>query len=170
MRTEYWKELLTGVGPCRFPTLDGGEREGVLPSIVFQTAWALVLKCYIATDSICFAYLITEDDSTGIRDLDATNPVPGLLICCTQLTEGSITNQLGEMQTKFDYGMPWKVRSSEIGEVLNVHDNQLFNTALSVNQQSRLAPVVEIDPLPGKGKAMKVRSYARCLFILGVAA
>jgi len=178
---EYRKELLRGTRPFRIPTLfdrahrAGEERatevllyetsrlmslcekERISPFVVFQTAWALVLRRYIPTDSICFVYLISEDGSTTIRNRETTRQPSGLLICRAQLIEDSIINQLRQMQDKFDDGMLWKVQSSaEITQTLN---DQLFNTAISVIQQSPLPSLTQYSsPLSDKGETTKVRS------------
>src|SRR2546421_616162 len=148
--TEYWKGLLKDVEPCYFPTLNDNEHseskarttevllhklcktrqllqlcelEGISPPVVFQLAWALVLKCYTSTDSICFACFVSEHDYTTNRDLGGINPLPGLLVCCAQLTNDPIINLLRELQAKFGSSKSQMVRTLvEIGQMVNIFD------------------------------------------------
>ncbi|KAI1406965.1 hypothetical protein F5Y13DRAFT_207113 [Hypoxylon sp. FL1857] len=85
--TDFWREHLRGVQPCRFPTLTS-QREGLIDwetksinlkipceklrsfaknhtidiSAIFRVAWGLLLRTYIGTDSICFGSRISGRD------------------------------------------------------------------------------------------------------------
>lgn len=185
---EYWRELLSGIEPCRFPTLNDRddlagetglsevllyeasqlmslcEREGILPFAVFQTAWAVVLRSYIHSDSVCFASFVSGQDSAVGGNPDATSPFSGLLICSTLLTEGLVVERLSEMQAKLDHGMPFMVQySAEISRVLNFPANELFNTGLSINSP---ASHTQTTFSPDNGKDIEVSDYSQRLSIV----
>ncbi|CBF87236.1 hypothetical protein AN9244.2 [Aspergillus nidulans FGSC A4] len=95
MSIDYWGSYLEAASPCHFPVLNDdiqGEnklhaltvdlkdakgihafcaRHNVTPAIVFQMAWALVLKAYTGQDDICFGYLTAGRDVPVLNISDA---------------------------------------------------------------------------------------------------
>jgi hypothetical protein len=88
-RNDYWNRYLADTNPCYFPSLIENSttetrrkrlpiqftddningrviefclKNGLAVNVVFKTAWALVLKFYIGSGSLCFGSVISVDD------------------------------------------------------------------------------------------------------------
>src|SRR6266496_4188432 len=85
----YWKKYLANAEPCYFPVIDDrtvshrversldvllidvaqlqyfGRKHQISLSDIFQTAWALVLHCYLRDNVACFGYLTFTDHGKG---------------------------------------------------------------------------------------------------------
>lgn len=97
----FWKNHLTGLEACHFPTLNDGinipetERKmctlrvdvpglaalqefcsgaGFTLPNAFHAAWALTLACYTGTDDVCFGYLVSGRDAALEGSEEAVGP------------------------------------------------------------------------------------------------
>jgi amino acid adenylation domain-containing protein/non-ribosomal peptide synthase protein (TIGR01720 family) len=161
----YWKEYLTGVEPCLFPSLSAKKRAekklashvlllkqkpqlqafcknaGVTASNVLQLVWGLVLRCYTGSDEICFGYLSSGRD-IPVRDIeDAVGAFINMLICRLNLADDlKLDEALQKMQTDFVRGMEHQTTSlAEVQHELGLSETSLFNTAFTFQRRSNIA-------------------------------
>ena len=155
----YWKNYLAELADCYFPTLNDDvaepselhevnmslEEEGVAminsycrkqnvtPAIVFQTAWALVLKAYTSSDDVCFGYLSAGRDAPIEHIQDTIGVYINMLICRLQLLPNKTTDDLvADVGNSFFEGLPHQYSSlAEIQHALSVNQ-PLFNTCMSL--------------------------------------
>lgn len=165
---KYWKERLTGVEPCVLPSL-GPEasrpgsvkngryvaveietgsslsrlcgEHGVTLSNIFQLAWALVLRAYTGSDTICFGFLTSgrEVPLSGIED--AVGPFISMLICRMDLDQkSSLLSMVRKAQQDFTDSLPRQhCPLGEIFHALGLKERSLFNTVMSLQHSSSVS-------------------------------
>ncbi|KAI9150478.1 Nonribosomal peptide synthase atnA [Paramyrothecium foliicola] len=158
----YWKDYLSGVEPCYFPSLNDGAKDprslqavdqqisraselqafcserGVTLSNVLQLVWALVLQAYTGLDDVCFGYLVAGRD-VPVRDIDeAIGVFINMLICRVHLNPAtSIGDVLQGVQKDLMESMLHKhVSLADIQHEMNTSSAPLFNTAYSFQRRS----------------------------------
>lgn len=110
----YWGKKLSAMEPCHFPrlaktvpaanehsvgvtTLELGnevvqriqrfcETQSVTPASLFQSAWALTLSAYTASDSVCFGYLASGRDFPIKGIMDSIGAFANVMICRTDIS------------------------------------------------------------------------------------
>jgi hypothetical protein len=164
---EYWTSYLENIQPSFIPTLpatndqgvdyqvvhismyatglyDFCEQKGITPASLFKTAWALVLRCYTNSESVCFGYLASGRDIP----LDGVSETVGvfitMLICRLNITPtASIEELLTEVQDDFVKSLPYQnCPLAEIQHRLGLSGESLFNTAISLQRSS---PEIEVS-------------------------
>ncbi|OCL14025.1 nonribosomal peptide synthase [Glonium stellatum] len=159
----YWKEFLTDVEPCLFPTLSDGEADsigtlsshiiklelmaelqafctevGVTMSNVLQLVWALVLRCYTGSDDVCFGYLASGRDMPVKNIEQAVGTFINMLVCRINLPDDL---ELGEALSKIqrDFANSMAHQSCSLAEVqheLGLSGISLFNTAFTYQKRA----------------------------------
>ncbi|KAH7329601.1 hypothetical protein B0I35DRAFT_507853 [Stachybotrys elegans] len=158
----HWKEYLSGVEPCYFPTLNDGTTEpralhaidqnisnaaglqqfctdnGVTLSNVLQLAWALVLQAYTGLDDVCFGYLVSGRDVPVDGIDEAIGVFINMLVCRVILNPESPTGEvLSNLQAHLLKGMQHKhVSLADIQHETHTANAPLFNTAYSFQRRS----------------------------------
>lgn len=156
----YWKNYLSGVEPCFFPTLNDGKlgkqehgsveinitdtttvhnfckRNGVTLSNVLQLAWALVLHCYVGTFDVSFGVIASGRD-IPVKNIDeAVGVFVNMLI--TRLTfsdETTLEKLLETLQTDSVNALTHQTCS--LAEVQNeLQLPALFNSAFTFQRRS----------------------------------
>ena len=153
----YWKSYLTEIEPTNFPTLvdaASNVRElrskripmddlsdiqtfcnlhGLTLANVFHTAWALTLRCYTASNDVCFGYLMSARDDAieGIEDL--VGYLVNMLVCRVTLSpETPLISVMQQVQTDLAHGQAHRQTAlSEVLHTLKLAGSSLFNTSLS---------------------------------------
>jgi amino acid adenylation domain-containing protein/non-ribosomal peptide synthase protein (TIGR01720 family) len=197
---DYWKNHLQGVQPCRFPVLDDGRtRASALQSVdvqlssltrdllvtfsdqygltvanVIQMAWALVLRIFSGTDSVCYGYLSSGRDAPLSDIENAVGPYIHMLVC-RQIFEAndSTLKALEIMQEDFLQAIPHQhVSLSEIQSALGLTGQKLFNTAMSFQRYPQteketlsLEAVYDFDPTEVNSFIRSVRYYKLILMV-----
>ncbi|KAL4747877.1 hypothetical protein BDW72DRAFT_196305 [Aspergillus terricola var. indicus] len=175
---DYWASYLEGASSCHFPVLNDdlhGEtklheltvdledakgihafcaRHNVTPAIVFQTAWALVLKAYTGQDDICFGYLTAGRDVPVLNISDAVGVFINMITYRIRLdTESTVSTVVKEAQCAFLKGLAHQHCSiAEIQHGLGM-SQPLFNTIMSL--QSAIGEEISGGP-PDKTISFKV--------------
>ena len=162
-RPASWNEYCQDIEPCIFPSLSTygatfiGEETVSLESFIspdlssfsqkhdvhryhiFQAAWALVLRCYVGSNSPCFALL--ESDTDGLyRKESSIPPRKCASVYCADVKSTKRVNELlfqlkkssesNESQTS--------VSLKGIDDVATLSGVSLFNTLLSVEASGDL--------------------------------
>ncbi|KAJ5816980.1 AMP-dependent synthetase/ligase [Penicillium robsamsonii] len=158
----YWKEYLTDVHPCVFPSIGLKEHavtssslklfpfsieigkelssfcrnHGITISSLLQVAWGFVLRAYTGSESVCFGYL---NACRGIPVQDAhdiSGPLINLLICRLNLTdELSVLSILAENHSAYAQSLDHQhCALAEVMHSLNLSGQPLFNTAMSLQK------------------------------------
>ncbi|PYH46508.1 nonribosomal peptide synthase [Aspergillus saccharolyticus JOP 1030-1] len=178
---DFWNTYLKDVQPCQFPILNDGreqvqalesidvelpgltkealsafsERYGITIANVVQTAWALVLRTYIGTESVCYGYLTSGRDAPLDGIEDAVGPFINMLVCRLDFDSNApALLALQKMQDGFLKGMTHQyVSLAEMQHALGVTAQGLFNTAMSFQRYSpdesmdlNLHTVYDYDP------------------------
>ncbi|PLB47169.1 acetyl-CoA synthetase-like protein [Aspergillus steynii IBT 23096] len=156
----YWKEYLEGVNACLFPSLcepsEGRksrgsttrsldrethsilrafcQQNGFTPANLFQLAWALILRCYTGSDTVCFGYLMSGRD-VPVEGADRTiGPFINLLVSRIHLgNEESLVTMM--QQNQADFVSSLNHQHSSLAQILRssgASADTLFNTVLSV--------------------------------------
>lgn len=160
----YWKEYLTDVYPCVFPSLglkEHGTASGSLNSLPFsigigqdlrsfcqyhsitissllQVAWGMVLRIYTGSESVCFGYLNACRDIPVKDAHDISGPLINLLICRLSLTdESSVLSTLVGNHAAYARSLDHQHCSlAEVMHSLNRSGQPLFNTAMSLQKDA----------------------------------
>ena len=155
----YWKTYLHAIEPSVFPILNDGtypfselrssrlkfeqsdflevrsfcDESSLTLSNILHTAWALTLRCYTASDDVCFGYLSSERDAPVPGIEDAVGPFINTIVCRVQLSPGSrLDTVLNQVQKDHMETLPHKTLSlAEVQHSLPLSGSALFNTALS---------------------------------------
>ena len=158
---EYWKDYLEGVPPCVFPSqrepqsgedkargsmtrlLDGDthsrlrsfcQKNGFTPANLFHLAWALLLRCYTGSETVCFGYLLSGRD-VPVEGVEKTvGPFINLLVSRLHLGGSEpLTAVIERNQAEFVSSL--NHQHSSLVQILRSLDepvDTLFNTVLSV--------------------------------------
>jgi amino acid adenylation domain-containing protein/non-ribosomal peptide synthase protein (TIGR01720 family) len=156
----YWKNYLSGVEPCFFPTLNDGrvgshehesveviipdstaiqnfcKKNGVTLSNVLQLAWALVLHCYVGASDVSFGVIASGRD-IPVKDIDeAVGVFVNMLIArLTFSDETTIGKLLETLQTDSINALAHQACS--LAEVQNeLQLTALFNSAFTFQRRS----------------------------------
>nr|ABF29402.1 nonribosomal peptide synthetase [Xylaria sp. BCC 1067] len=163
LQNEYWTNYLNGVTPCHFPaanengtqTTEGAvkkieinirepstvhrfcEENNLTLSNVLQVAWAIVLKSYINSDSVCFGYLSESDDVPIPHVQEAMGPFVNTLVCRIDLLNPTtLMNTLQQNQISFFNSL--KYRHYPLADILRAarvpSGESLFNTVMSLQK------------------------------------
>ncbi|KAL4819990.1 hypothetical protein BDW67DRAFT_181698 [Aspergillus spinulosporus] len=166
---DFWNAYLQEAQPCQFPILnDGREQVQALESInvelpgltketlsafserwgftianVVQTAWALVLRAFIGTDSVCYGYLTSGRDAPLDGIEDAVGPFINMLVCRLKFDPHEPAFlALKNTQDGFLKAMAHQyVSLAEMQHALGVAAQGLFNTAMSFQRYSPEEPM-----------------------------
>jgi amino acid adenylation domain-containing protein/non-ribosomal peptide synthase protein (TIGR01720 family) len=159
----HWKHYLSDLTPCYFPRLvanrsaervlksrvvefdtppetiiDFCAKSNVTPSNFFQTVWAIVLRCFVGTDDVCFGYLTSGRDAPVNGIADAIGAFINMLVCRVQFKEEiTIRGILEETQHDFLRNLEHQFCSlGEIQHALRLGGESIFNTAMSFQRES----------------------------------
>jgi Condensation domain len=158
----FWKRYLTGVQASHFPHLKSTftsqrrlasfefkfdywpelqrycEETKVTLANVVQAAWALVLQKYTGSDDVCFGYLSAGRDSpvTGIQE--AIGVFINMLCCRVRLSPSQLLAEIpSNIQDDYIRAIPHQRCSlAQVQHELGLHGKQIFNTALSIQNNS----------------------------------
>ncbi|RDW67211.1 Nonribosomal peptide synthetase 8 [Aspergillus mulundensis] len=154
---DYWASYLEAASPCHFPILNDDtegenklheltvdlddakaihsfcERHNVTPAIVFQTAWALVLKAYTGQDDVCFGYLTAGRDVPVSDITDAVGVFINMITYRAQFTADS-TVSTAVRKTQDDFLKSLTHQHCSIAEIQHRlgMSRPLFNTIMSL--------------------------------------
>ncbi|KAJ5372016.1 AMP-dependent synthetase/ligase [Penicillium concentricum] len=158
----HWKEYLTDVHPCVFPSI-GLKARGtassslkLLPfsmkigkelscfcrnnditiSSLLQVAWGIVLRAYTGNESVCFGYLNACRDIPVQDAQDISGPLINLLICRLNLSdELSVLSTLAENHSAYAQSLDHQhCALAEVMHSLDLSGQPLFNTAMSLQK------------------------------------
>ncbi|RAL03130.1 nonribosomal peptide synthase [Aspergillus ibericus CBS 121593] len=153
----FWKNQLAEVEPCYFPKLaDTGAApelkyaqvaletsasvlrdfcisHRITLSNLLQTVWALVCRCYVGRDDVCFGYLASGRDAPIEGLVDMVGPTISVLICKALLDDSTIVKDaLKTCQAEFLDSLSHQHCSlAEIQHALGLAGMPLFNTGIS---------------------------------------
>ncbi|CAG7563185.1 unnamed protein product [Fusarium equiseti] len=165
---EVWKTGLSSAKPCLFPKLSPQscstsfgfsishsqlsnvcQENGVVPEAVFQLAWALVLRAFVAKESVGFGYQFNGRDESllcGIESL--VGSFATLLPCFADLPPSqplreclSLISEAFTNASKHD-----NITLSEVSHALGLREKTLFNTCLYYQSPSKLDVGDELTP------------------------
>jgi amino acid adenylation domain-containing protein/non-ribosomal peptide synthase protein (TIGR01720 family) len=161
----YWKNYLSGIEPCFFPTLNDGKvgshkhdsvevvipdstttqnfckKNGVTLSNVLQVAWALVLHCYVGASDVSFGVVASGRD-VPVKGIDeAVGVFVNMLIArLTFSDETTIDKLLETLQTDSVNALAHQACS--LADVQNeLQLPALFNSAFTFQRRS-----LSLDP------------------------
>jgi amino acid adenylation domain-containing protein/non-ribosomal peptide synthase protein (TIGR01720 family) len=174
----YWRQYLHDATPCRFPKLSGGpssrgqgqlhsatrqipsgrlqrlcEEYGTTPSNVIQVAWALVLRCYVGSDDVCFGYLASGRDIALPGIEDAVGLFINMLVCRLRLDDESlpVVALLERNQESFVRGLENQHCSmARIQHDLDLRGDVLFNSIISYQARSGAGDDAVASDLDGR--------------------
>ncbi|KAI3222123.1 hypothetical protein DTO012A7_8989 [Penicillium roqueforti] len=160
----YWKEYLTDVHPCVFPSLGLKEHatapsflkslpfsmsigqdlssfcrdHGITISSLLQVAWGVVLRAYTGSESVCFGYLNACRDIPVQDAHDISGPLINLLICRLSLADdSSVLSTLAENHAAYAQSLDHQHCSlAEVMHSLRRSGQPLFNTAMSLQKDA----------------------------------
>ncbi|KAH6871614.1 hypothetical protein B0T10DRAFT_590815, partial [Thelonectria olida] len=162
----YWEKYLESTEQCILPsltrkggadtksqdirsltvTVDKGDKirafcqkHGLSLTNVFHIAWALVLRCYLATDSVCFGYQIYGRDFPAHGVEDIIGPFVNTLATHVNLSsESSLLSVLKQNQDTLLNSHAHRYYSlAELYHGRKLLGSSLFNTGISVQDLTR---------------------------------
>ncbi|EED20874.1 nonribosomal peptide synthase, putative [Talaromyces stipitatus ATCC 10500] len=165
----FWKKHLSGIEPCYFPVLTSETTARELrdvsvvlePSVeaihnfcashnitvsnLIQTVWALVLRCFVGRDDVCFGYLASGRDAPVDGIVDMVGPTISVLICRAALDDSStIKDALRTCQMELLDSLSHQHCSlAEIQHALELSGMALFNTGISFQAISAMDKSIE---------------------------
>ncbi|KAI4211729.1 MAG: hypothetical protein LQ351_005503 [Letrouitia transgressa] len=157
----YWRRYLDCVEPCYFPAL-GESSEGVRElrtlelnlkdtsqlqsfcsqnsvtlSNALQLVWALALRAYSGSDSVCFGYL-SSGRNVPLQDIEnAVGLFISMLICRMDFSDDMLVSKALE-QIRDDYTQSMAHQACSLGDVqheLQLSGKSLFNTAFTFQRR-----------------------------------
>lgn len=155
---EFWKEYLANMEPCHFPTnavkcpirtrivelelpkwagfRDFREKHEITSFAMFRAAWALVLRSYTSSDSVCFGFLTSGRELPVEKINEIIGPLANLLICRMDLKPAdSLLDVLESMQNDYESVIPHQLCSlTDINDALGLPGDALFNTTISLQR------------------------------------
>ncbi|KAJ5964408.1 uncharacterized protein N7479_004284, partial [Penicillium vulpinum] len=169
----YWKDYLQGVQPCLFPLLDDGrpqthewktvqvelaevtqsvirqfsDTHGMTLANVVQTAWALVLRTFTNSNSVCYGYLTSGRDAPLANIENAVGPFINMLVSRVQFDNSASTLDIIQtIQDDYLQGMAQQyVSLGEMQHAIGMSGQPLFNTAISFQRRSPPSDSSEIS-------------------------
>ncbi|CAG8370231.1 unnamed protein product [Penicillium salamii] len=162
---EFWQTQLAGAQPCIFPTLaESNPQVGnskvihslsispetnqnlrqfcrandLTPANVVSLAWALVLRTYTGSDSLCYGYVVSGRD-IPMRHVDrAVGTFINMVVTHVEIdSKRELLTVIQEIQEAYLRSLEYNYYP--LAEVLHAHHTEgqpLFNTALSVETAS----------------------------------
>lgn len=158
----YWKNYLADAEPCIFPVLnstlpvvelqtiyrklDGKAVSKILHLCslheltlagIFKFVWALVLRAYIGTDSVCFGEITSGRDAPISNVQDIVGPLINMLICRLKINPSKTALQsIKKIQDDFVQSLTHQqCPLSEISHVLRADSSEpFFNTIVNVQR------------------------------------
>ena len=107
-------------------------RNGITPSIVFQTAWAMTLRNLSASDDVCFGYVIASRNTTAEGDQDAIGPFINFLSCREVVSEDRSSQEVMEsLQASFLHSQTHQHSSLDRVHQDIAAKKRLFNTVVN---------------------------------------
>ncbi|OJJ48580.1 hypothetical protein ASPZODRAFT_1627112 [Penicilliopsis zonata CBS 506.65] len=173
----FWEHNLAGIENCIFPKLNwklnnlepsclrsmkvdlGTQPDwyyrfcreaGLTLANVFKLAWALVLRTFTGSNSVCFGYMTLGRDIPVDGVEEAVGPFINTLPCFLELDpRASLLQTAEKVQSEFIRALPHQhVSLAEIHKALAVRNESLFNTSMTFvphldlqNQEPAAAPV-----------------------------
>ncbi|KAK8134924.1 AMP-binding enzyme, partial [Apiospora sp. TS-2023a] len=161
--TEFWRELLTDVPACQFPTLvsrcvDVKEFHtdsidlGISPEAlvefagkyeiqvasVLRVAWSLVLRAYVGSDAVCFGYRTSGRDIPVKGLSDAVGCFSNTLVCSINLHPSRLMDELLLLSDDIhkDSLNHQHVSVNNMQHALGTKGGRLFNTCLSFGYEN----------------------------------
>lgn len=166
-KMHYWKTKLDGVEHSHFPRLTRAtaqasgnhtstvdvqfdvdttarirkfcESHSITPASVFQTAWAVTLAAYTASDSACFGYLASGRDLPLVGLDDSIGAYANMLVCRASVPRTAKPRQMvvdmhNQVLQDFDHQ---HCSLAQIQHQLGTQSSQqIFNTILSYQNQA----------------------------------
>ncbi|KAH1344162.1 hypothetical protein KXV68_000815 [Aspergillus fumigatus] len=159
---QYWQGYLEGVEPCEFPTLNPVDpsitnewgnlyrtledrrrleefcrTHSVTPWNVAGLAWAMVLRSFTRTDSVCFGYVKSGRDLPIDGIAGTAGPVFNPLPCRVHLTERlTVRETIGRLQEEYLQSLAHQsFPLSDIHRLAGVTSGVLFNTSVAVQTE-----------------------------------
>lgn len=171
---EYWKTFLESAEACYMPqlldelelskhgkqlhtmtltlteTADSinrfcGANDATVSNLV-QAVWAVVLRSYVGTDSVCFGYLTSGRDAPVQGIEYAVGSFINMLVCYAQIDENTtIRTLMGKIMSDFSQALLYQYCSlADIQHSLGFSGQQaLFNTGVSVQRSHFTDPPVD---------------------------
>ncbi|KAI1109264.1 hypothetical protein F5Y14DRAFT_433269 [Nemania sp. NC0429] len=164
LQKEYWRNYMADVTPCHFPAANEDNSRSVgdvvrtiemdvtEPSVVHrfckdnkltlsnlcQMAWAIVLKYYTNSDSVCFGYLSEDRDSPMPYAQDDTALSVNMLVCKMDLSNPTtLMDALRKNQISFFNSLKYSYPITSILRAARVPSNEsLFNTVINMSPSS----------------------------------
>ncbi|RHZ49214.1 nonribosomal peptide synthetase fmqA [Aspergillus thermomutatus] len=157
--TQYWQGYLEGVEPCEFPTLNHTNSpnanewgnlyrtlqdrrrldefcrtHSVTTWNVAGLAWAMVLRSFTRSDSVCFGYVKSGRDLPIDGIAGTAGPVFNPLPCRVHLSERwTVKEAVGKLQDEYLQSLPHQsFPLSDIHRLAGVTSGVLFNTSVAV--------------------------------------
>ncbi|KAK8092189.1 Nonribosomal peptide synthetase 12 [Apiospora kogelbergensis] len=163
--TEFWRELLSGVPSCQFPTLvsrsvnakdyftdsvdlgiphqslvDFAAQYEIEVATVLRVAWGLVLRAYVGSDSVCFGYRTSGRDIPAKGLADAVGCFSNVLACRLHLHPSQAMDELllvsNENHAESLHHQHVSVHNMQ--HALGTKGGRLFNTCLSFGYENAL--------------------------------
>ena len=157
----FWKDYLSGIEPCHFPTFAGTDPEPILHSVdqplssvgelhafcmasgvtlsnLLQLTWALVLQAYTGLDDVCFGYLASSRDVPVDNIDEAIGVFISMLVFRVELDpKASIIDTLSCVNADLMQAVQHKGLSlAQIQHEVSTSNTALFNTAYSFQRRS----------------------------------
>ncbi|KAI9729802.1 MAG: hypothetical protein M1818_008379 [Claussenomyces sp. TS43310] len=163
---EFWREAIGGAEPCNFPKLNDGhfipekrgfeplgimieadqldsfcQRRSLDPIVVFQVTWALILRCYVGTDSPCFATI--KADNNLARGHEGGLTEEKFIYYAKLFSTETLDRVLCDAQEKYVRGRPHQRFSPKVMRSTDDTGLTLFNTLISIDHQPYSHPTAE---------------------------
>lgn len=165
---DYWKKKLSAISPCMFPRISSQSRppstsnikrelcsveleiedasiiyqfcrqHGFTISNILQVAWALILRCYTTSKSVCFAYVTSGRDAPVSNIEGAVGPFINVLI--NHMLLDSDMPLLDVLRVNQDDNVDnLKYQNCSLAEIfhaMSIGAAELFNSSMSVQNRT----------------------------------
>ena len=167
---EYWGKYLTGCPSCYIPCCEGRQTDyaeqaiSMEPSLVqkirefcvqrelttanvFQLAWALVLRTFTDSNSVCFGCLTSGRDVPVDGILDAVGAFMNMLVCRFDMVdEEPLIKVLEASKNQFRQSLEHQhMPLAEVHRTLGLQGQHLFNTAISFQTSGGTLAIDELQ-------------------------
>ncbi|KAK8039988.1 hypothetical protein PG993_008399 [Apiospora rasikravindrae] len=161
--TEFWRELLTDVPSCQFPTLmsrcvdvkeystdsidlgipyealeEFAGKYEIQVASVLRVAWGLVLRAYVGSDAVCFGYRTSGRDIPVKGLSDAVGCFSNTLACSLHLNPSRLIDEVLVISDEIHKNSlhHQHVSVNNIQHALGTKGGRLFNTCLSFGYEN----------------------------------
>lgn len=197
---EFWEQYLEGASPCEFPPLakctteclpESPSIQTIIPrdsvvairslcakhdisvSDIFKTLWALVLRSYIGSDSVCFGYIASGRDAPIVDVDNLVGPLINMLISHTKVdTQMTLLELMRETQDSYLKSLPHQYCSlKEVARTTGAHGQSLFNTVVNVLKLESGSPgpiFFEAEPSQGEIEVSRNCASNKCFVLIGI--